>query len=211
MAVMRRASVLPTVSRRILAALLVAQIAGASAAGANEPMPAPGPALDPPSSSPVESTPAREPDAPGSPAQRVAAFDAQIAALRAERDATRLTGPLVGTTLGALVLWAGLQTVYAAQVGCRGIGFSGGYDCSDEAIWGMTAGGGAAIALGAITVAIVGPKLSKRLARRRALTHEIRRIELEREASGAMRPRPALRFGLAITRERQALQAIVRF
>ncbi|MEZ4333768.1 MAG: hypothetical protein R3F35_18590 [Myxococcota bacterium] len=200
---------------RILIALLLVQIARPTPTGATEPSPPSGrsPAAD--SSIPVESPPApppASPDAPASRAESVAPLDDRIAALRAERDATRLTGPIVGTTLGALVLWAGLQTVYTAQVSCRGIGLSGGYDCSDDTIWGLTAGGGAAIAAGAIAVALIGPKLSKRLARRRALTHAIRRLELEREASGALRhPRPELRFGLAITRERQALQAVVRF
>lgn len=166
-------------------------------------------ALEAPDAPPdVPETPAGvAPETPVSAAE----LDARIAALRAERDETHLTGPIVGTTLGALVFWAGLQLGYAAQVSCRGIGLSGGYDCSDDTIWGLTAGAGAAIVVGAITVAIVGPRLSKRLARRRTLTHEIRRLELEREEAGAARPRPELDWGLAITRERQALQAVIRF
>lgn len=168
---------------------------------------APPDAPEAPAEAPPEAPAAGAPETPVTAAE----LDARIAALRAERDETHLTGPIVGTTLGALVLWAGLQLGYTAQVSCRGIGLSGGYDCSDDTIWGLTAGAGAAIVVGAITVAIVGPRLSKRLARRRTLTHEIRRLELEREEAGAARPRPELDWGLAITRERQALQAVIRF
>lgn len=214
MRVVRRAWRPRVVGRRILIALLVAQLASPMAARATEPSPPPDRSPDPHPPTPVESIPAQAPAEPGVPASQgesLAPLDARIAALRAERDETRLTGPIVGTTLGGLVLWAGLQTVYTAQVSCRGIGLSGGYDCSDDTIWGLTAGGGAAIAAGAIAVALFGSRLSKRLARRRALTHEIRRLELEREAAGVMRHRPELHFGFAITRERQAVQAIVRF
>lgn len=153
------------------------------------------------------------PDSTG-PAWSDAELAARIEALRAEREATRLAGPIVGTTLGALVFWAGLQTASAAQLGCRGIGLTGGYDCSDDTIWALTAGAGAALVAGAITVAIVGPRLSKRLARRRALTHEIRALELEREArdaSGAVKVEPTLGWRLAITGERQGLALVIRF
>ncbi len=128
--------------------------------------------------------------------------EAEIQALQDERDRISLTGPIIGVAAGAVILQGGLSTIISTQYNCPGY-----WDCSDETRWGLTAGSGAAIVVGAITLAIMGPRLSERLKARRELHLEIHRL---RTASGARKPQPTFDWGLALDDRRQGVHATIR-
>jgi len=140
-----------------------------------------------------------------------AALEARIAALEDERERIALKGPIAGVAIGVLVLQGGLSTIVSAQYNCPGY-----WNCSDETRWGLTAGSGAAIVVGAITLALFGPRLSERLEARRALRLEIHRLRMEGardrgEGIGAREPKPSFDWGLAVDDRRQAIHATIRF
>lgn len=133
-------------------------------------------------------------------------LEARIEALRAERARISLTGPIVGVAAGAVILQGGLSTIISAQYNCPGY-----WNCSDEARWGITAGSGAAIVVGAITLAIMGPRLSARLKERRDLQLEIHELRKQSGAIGARDPKPSFDWGLALDEKRQSVHATIRF
>ncbi|MBY0400856.1 hypothetical protein K2X89_11205 [Myxococcota bacterium] len=140
------------------------------------------------------------------PAFRDPALEARIQALEDERAGVEMTGPIVGVVVGAVALQGGLSMIVSTQYNCPGY-----WHCTDETRWGLTAGSGAAIVVGAITLAIMGPRLSERLEARRKLQHEIHRLRMESGAIGARKPTPSFDWGLALDDRRQAFRATIRF
>lgn len=159
-----------------------------------------------------EGAPTTDPIAPVDPADPdAAALADRIAALEAEREGIRLTGAIAGVAIGVLILQGGLSTIVSTQYNCPGY-----WNCSDETRWGLTAGSGAAIVVGAITLGLFGPRLSERLEKRRVLRHEIHRLRMEAGdapsgVDGARAPTPRFDWGVAVDDERQALHATIRF
>lgn len=145
---------------------------------------------------------ARAEEGPAPDAER----EARIQALQDERDRISLTGPIIGVAAGAVILQGGLSTIISTQYNCPGY-----WHCSDETRWGLTAGSGAAILVGAITLAIMGPRLSERLQARRELRLEIHRLRMESGAIGARKPKPTFDWGLALDDKRQGVHATIRF
>ncbi|MBK7951402.1 MAG: hypothetical protein IPK00_22230 [Deltaproteobacteria bacterium] len=135
-----------------------------------------------------------------------AALEARIQALEDERDRISLTGSVFGVAAGVLILQGGLSTIVSAQYNCPGY-----WNCSDETRWGLTAGSGAAIVVGAITLVIMGPRLSERLQARRELRLEMHRLRMEGGAIGARKPKPSFDWGLALDDRRQGFHATLRF
>ena len=144
----------------------------------------------------------RAEDAPAPDAE----VEARIQALEDERDRIAMTGPIIGVAVGAVILQGGLSTIISTQYNCPGY-----WDCSDETRWGLTAGSGAAIVVGAITLAIMGPRLSERLQAQRTLRLEIHRLRMESGAIGARKPKPTFDWGLALDDRRQGFRATIRF
>ena len=135
-----------------------------------------------------------------------AELESKIRELEHERSGVRLTGPIVGVAAGAFLLQGGLSSIVSIQYNCPGY-----WDCSDETRWGLTAGAGAAIVVGAIVIAIAGPVLSKRLRARRDLRQEIR--DLRAQKSETLSRAPALRWtlGFGATEERRDVRVLVRY
>ncbi|MFO0691564.1 MAG: hypothetical protein U0900_22900 [Myxococcota bacterium] len=153
------------------------------------------------------SSPAALPAASAAPsADADASIEARIEALEAERARIPLTGPIVGVAVGAVILQGGLSTIVSAQYNCPGY-----WNCSDETRWGITAGSGAAIVVGAITLAIMGPRLSARLNARRDLRLQIHELRKQSGAIGARDPKPTFDWGLALDEKQQAVHATIRF
>lgn len=184
-------------SRRIAALLaLVLAIAGpAPAVRADEP-------VEP---DPSElAVPGEDADAPAiaDPSQ----LEMRIRLLEAERAKVRLAGPITGVALGAIVLQLGLSQIISIQYNCPGY-----YHCSDTTRWGLTGGAGAAIVVGAATIAIFGPKLSQRLKARRELQQEILDLRSQRNASASRRSAPAWALGFGFEDGRRDLRVSLRY
>jgi hypothetical protein len=134
------------------------------------------------------------------------ALEARIQALEDERAQIPLGGPIAGVAIGAVILQGGLSTIISTQYNCPGY-----WDCSDETRWGLTAGAGAAIVIGAVTLGFVGPQLSKRLRERRELSLEIQRLRLEQKTARARRPKPSFDWGFSLADGRREFRAVVRY
>ena len=148
--------------------------------------------------------------APSRPARAEPLSDAELETrirdLEQQRSGIRLTGPIVGVAAGAFLLQGGVSSIVSIQYNCPGY-----WNCSDETRWGLTAGAGAAIVVGAVAIALAGPELSKRLGLRRDLRHEIQ--DLRQRKSQAVSREPAFHWtlGFAVTEERKDLRVLVRY
>lgn len=133
--------------------------------------------------------------------------ETRIRDLEQTRSDVRLAGPIVGVAAGAFLLQGGLSSIISVQYNCPGY-----WDCSDETRWGLTAGAGAAIVVGAVAIALAGPELSKRLRKRRDLRQEIYDLR-QQESSGSVTRRapPSWSLGFGATEDRKDLRVFVRY
>ncbi len=149
---------------------------------------------------------------------RDAELETRIRDLELERTGIALAGPIAGVAVGAVLFQGGLSSIISIQYNCPGY-----WDCSDETRWGLTAGAGAAIVLGAITVGLAGPALSKRLRERRELRQKIHELrmrqsesELESESESkaeslSQEPSPSWTLGIGVTDERRDFRVWLRY
>jgi hypothetical protein len=143
-----------------------------------------------------------------------AELETRIRDLEQERDELAPAGPIAGVVVGAVLLQGGLSSIVSIQYSCPGY-----WDCSDETRWGLTAGAGAAIVLGAITIGIAGPALSKRLRERRELGQKIHELRMRRSESGSesnaelpsQEPSPTWRLGVGLTDERRDIRVSLQY
>ena len=135
-----------------------------------------------------------------------AELEARIRDLEQERSGIRLTGPIVGVAAGAFLLQGGLSSIVSIQYNCPGY-----WNCSDETRWGLTAGAGAAIVVGAVAIALAGPELSKRLGLRRDLRHEIQDLRQRKSQGVSREPTFHWTLGFGVTEERKDLRVLVRY
>lgn len=145
-----------------------------------------------------------------------AELETRIRDLEQQRTGIGLGGPIAGVAVGAVLLQGGLSSIVSIQYNCPGY-----WDCSDETRWGLTAGAGAAIVLGAITIGLAGPALSKRLRERRELRqkiHELRMQKMESEPGSesqaeslSQEPSPSWTLGIGVTDERRDFRVWLRY
>lgn len=133
-------------------------------------------------------------------------LETRIQELRDERDRIRLAGPTAVVGMGAAIFQGGLSTIVSAQYNCPGY-----WSCSDETRWAITAGSGAAILIGAITVGLSVPVLTKRLRARRALSEEMNQLRARRPVARARRSWPTPTPTVDLTGERKGLGLVFRY
>lgn len=135
-----------------------------------------------------------------------AALEARIQALRDERERIRLAGPTVVVAVGAALFQGGLSTIVSAQYNCPGY-----WSCSDETRWAITAGSGGAIVLGAITVGLSVPVLTRRLRARRDLSEEMNQLRAQRSDARSNGPWPTWAPTVDLTGERKQIGLVFRY
>jgi hypothetical protein len=145
-----------------------------------------------------------------------AELETRIRDLEQERTGIALGGPIAGVAVGAVLFQGGLSSIVSIQYNCPGY-----WDCSDETRWGLTAGAGAAIVLGAITIGLAGPALSKRLRERRELRQKIYELRMRKSESESgsesnaeslsQEPSPSWTLGIGVTDERRDFRVWLRY
>ena len=145
---------------------------------------------------------------PGGPARAedLSELDARIAELEQKREQIRLAAPFTAVILGGLLFQGGLSSIVSVQYNCPGY-----WDCSDETRWGLTAGAGAALVVGAITVGLAGPELSRRFRARRDLRFEIYELEQRREQAASRKSTPDWALGIDLMGGRRDLRVTIRY
>lgn len=145
-----------------------------------------------------------------------AELETRIRDLEQQRTGIALVGPIAGVAVGAVMLQGGLSSIVSIQYNCPGY-----WDCSDETRWGLTAGAGAAIVLGAITIGLAGPVLSKRLHERRELRQKVYELRMRNSESESgsesdtdsllQEPSPSWTLGIGVTDERRDFRVWLRY